>query len=109
MNSLGRYTKGLTQVDVASGLGIAQGLLSKHVGGALLLHRELIIQFARVLGVSSDEPLGINSRRAKPSVPAVDKRLARRLAQLQASPRRDRDALLRTVDAFLAKSSARAA
>jgi len=104
-----RKAKGLTQVDVASGLGIAQGLLSKYEGGALLLHGELIIQFARVLGVSSDDILGIDSRRAKPAVPAVDKTLARRLAQLQALPRRDRDALLRTLDAFLAKSSVRAA
>jgi hypothetical protein len=71
----------------------------------LLLHGELIVEFARVLGVSADDILGIHSRRAKPALPTVDKTLARRLAQLQALPRRDRDALLRTLDAFLAKSS----
>jgi transcriptional regulator with XRE-family HTH domain len=104
-----RKAKGLTQVDVGAALGIAQGLLSKYECGDLLLHGELIIQFARVLGVSSDDILGIDSRRAKPAVPAIDKTLARRLAQLQALPRRDRDTLLRTLDAFLVKSSARAA
>jgi hypothetical protein len=41
---------------------------------------------------------------SKRSEPAVDKALARRRAQLQALPRRDRDALLLTLDAFLAQS-----
>ena len=40
----------------------------------------------------------------EPSV-SVGAPFARRLAQLQKLPRRDRDALLRTLDAFLAKSS----
>jgi transcriptional regulator with XRE-family HTH domain len=100
-----RKAKGLTQVDVAGALGLAQGLVSKYETGDLLLHGELIVEFARVLGVSADDILGIHSRRAKPALPAVDKTLARRLAQLQALPRRDRDALLRTLDAFLAKSA----
>ena len=52
-----------------------------------------------------DQSCGIESKRSKPALPAVDKTLARRLAQLQKLPRRDRDALLRTLDAFLAKSS----
>ena len=64
-----------------------------------------IVEFARVLGVSADDILGIESKRSKPALPAVDKTLARRLAQLQKLPRRDRDALLRTLDAFLAKSA----
>lgn len=68
------------------------------------MHGQLIAQFSAVLGVSADDILGIESKRSKPALPAVDKTLARRLAQLQALPRRDRDALLRTLDAFLAKS-----
>lgn len=100
-----RKAKGLTQVDMAAALGVAQGLVSKYERGDRLLHGELIVEFARLLGVSSDDILGITSRRAKPAAPAVDKTLARRLAQLQKLPRRDRDALLRTLDAFLAKSS----
>jgi transcriptional regulator with XRE-family HTH domain len=100
-----RKAKGLTQVDVAGATGLAQGLISKYETGDLLLHGELIVEFARVLGVSADEILGIESKRSRPALPAVDKTLARRLAQLQTLPRRDRDALLRTLDAFLAKSS----
>ena len=104
-----RKAKGLTQVDVAQALGLAQGLISKYERGDLLLHGELIVRFATVLRVSSDDILGLQRGRAArtaPAVPAVDKSLARRLAQLQALPRRDRDALLRTLDAFLLKSRA---
>jgi transcriptional regulator with XRE-family HTH domain len=100
-----RKAKGLTQIDVAAALDITQTLISKYERGDLLMHGELIAQFAAVLGVSADDILGIESKRSKPALPAVDKTLARRLAQLQALPRRDRDALLRTLDAFLAKSS----
>ena len=100
-----RKGKGLTQIDVAQALDITQTLISKYERGDLLMHGELIAQFASVLGVSADEILGIESKRSKPALPAVDKTLARRLAQLQKLPRRDRDALLRTLDAFLAKSS----
>ena len=92
-------------MDVAGALGLAQGLISKYETGGLLLRGELIVEFARVLGVSSDDILGIQSKRSKPALPAIDKTLARRLAQLQTLPRRDRDALLRTLDAFLGKSS----
>ena len=100
-----RKAKGLTQIDVAQALDITQTLISKYERGDLLMHGELIAQFASVLGVSADDILGIESKRSKPALPAVDKTLARRLAQLQKLPRRDRDALLRTLDAFLAKSS----
>ena len=104
-----RKAKGLTQVDVAQALGLAQGLISKYECGDLLLHGELIIQFAQVLHVSADDILGIQPRkaaRAPTAPPIVDKTLARRLAQLQELPRRDRDALLRTLNAFLSKAHA---
>lgn len=100
-----RKAKGLTQIDVAQALDITQTLISKYERGDLLMHGELIAQFAGVLGVSADDILGIEKKRTShAAVPVVDKTLARRLAQLQALPRRDRDALLRTLDAFLSKS-----
>lgn len=102
-----RKAKGLTQIDVAQALDITQTLISKYERGDLLIHGELIAQFAAVLRVSADDILGIERRHAaKGAVAPVDKTLARRLAQLQALPRRDRDALLRTLDAFLSKAKA---
>jgi transcriptional regulator with XRE-family HTH domain len=107
-----RKAKGLTQIDIAQTLGLAQGLISKYERGDLLMHGELIVQFANALGVSADDILGIQRKKsARPAVtaPTVDKTLARRLAQLQVLPRRDRDALLRTLDAFLLKARPHAA
>ncbi len=103
-----RKGKGLTQSDVAVTLGLAQGLISKYERGDLLMHGELIVRFAKILRVSSDEILGLHGSKAESAaaLPTIDKTLARRLAQLQSLARRDRDALLRTLDAFLAKSHA---
>jgi transcriptional regulator with XRE-family HTH domain len=102
-----RKAKGLTQIDVAKALDITQTLISKYERGDLLLHGELIAQFSGLLGVPTDDILGVARKRgarAASAVPILDKTLARRLAQLQALPRRDRDALLRTLDAFLFKT-----
>lgn len=102
-----RKARGLTQIDVAQKLDITQTLISKYERGDLLLHGELIAQLARLFDVSADDVLGIQrkaSARAKPAAPtpAVDRGLARRFALLQSLPRRDRDAVTRTIDALIA-------
>jgi len=83
----------------------AQSLVSKYERGELLIHGEPIAQLATILDISADDILGIErKRKTRMAVPAptVDRGLARRFAQVQSLPRRDRDALLRTLDAFLA-------
>lgn len=107
-----RKARGLTQIDMAQKLGISQALVSKYERGDLLLHGELIASFAKTLDVSADDILGIERKRKarlEPQSPAVDRSLARRFVQLQGLPRRDRDALLRTLDAFLFKARPHAA
>ena len=103
--------RGLTQAGLAEALGATQAAISKYERGDLLLHGQLIAQLSAVLRVSADELLGVSrSRKAAVSLaPVVDKTLARRLAQLQQLPRRDREALLRTLDAFLGRAGPRAA
>ena len=107
-----RKARGLTQIDLAQKLSISQALVSKYERGDLLVHGELIVLFATALDVSSDDILGIESKRrvrvAAPT-PNVDRGLARRFALVQSLPRRDRDALTRTIDAFLAARHGRAA
>lgn len=106
-----RKARGLTQAGLAEALGATQAAISKYERGDLLLHGQLIAQLSAVLRVSADELLGVSrSRKAAVSLaPVVDKTLARRLAQLQQLPRRDREALLRTLDAFLGRAGPRAA
>lgn len=98
-----RKARGITQVEFAEKLGISQALVSKYERGELLLHAELLGHVATGLRVSSDELLGLQKRKPStaPVAPLVDRTLARRFALVQALPRRDRDALARTIDAFL--------
>ncbi len=99
-----RKAKGLTQVEVAQRLDITQTLISKYERGDLLLHGELITQLAKLFDVSADDILGLERKsKAKPIAitPAVDRALARRFALLQSLPRRDRDAVTRTIDALI--------
>lgn len=103
-----RREKGLTQVEMAELLGVSQSVVSDYERGALRLHGELIAKVAEMLGISADEILGLA---AKPGArtaqsAATNRRLLRRLQQIESLPKRDQDALLRTIDAFLSKSAA---
>ena len=77
--------------------------VSKFERGELRLHGDLIIKLAAALGVSTDELLGFAGK--EPTVrPAVkDRRLWRRIMAIDRLSKRDRAALVRTIDAFLSK------
>jgi len=56
------------------------------------------------LGVSADELLGVTKAPAN-NGPIKNRRLYRQLQNIEKLPKRDQQALLRTIDAFLAKAS----
>lgn len=94
-----RRERGLTQVDLAQRLGVAQPVVSDYERGELRLHGELIIKLSDILGVSSEEILGLKKT---PSNGALrNRRLLQRLQRIERLPRRDQQALLRTIDRFL--------
>ena len=94
-----RRERGMTQVELAQRLGVAQPVVSDYERGELRLHGQLIIKLSDVLGVSSEELLGLKK---VPSNGALrNRRLLRRLQQIDRLPRRDQQALLRTIDRFL--------
>ena len=96
-----RRERGITQEELAEMLGVSQPVVSDYERGELRLHGGLILQLTRILGVS-DDLLGLEP--AKKSEGTVgNRRLARRLQQIERLPRRDQQAILRTIDAFLAK------
>ena len=101
-----RKARGITQVELAERLDVSQAVISQWEKGRRLLHGELIAALADVLHVSADALLGVRSKKSRrpppPPAPPVDRSLARRFAAVQSLPRRDRDALTRTIDAFLA-------
>ncbi len=96
-----RKERGITQVEMAEMLGVSQPNVSDYERGELRLHGELLAKLARILKVSADEILGLEASR--PARAPRDRRLLRRLQDLDRLSKRDRDALMRTLDAFLTK------
>jgi hypothetical protein len=77
--------------------------VSDYERGRLRLHGELTVQLAAILGLSADEILGLEaSGRANRAI--KNRRLRRQVQQLEKLPKRDQQALLHTIDAFLSKA-----
>jgi len=98
-----RKEKGVTQVELANRVGIVQNLVSAYECGRLRLQAEMAIRFAKALGVSADELLGLK-KPAQEAGTARNRRLRRSVQEIEKLPRRDQEALLRTIEAFLAKA-----
>jgi hypothetical protein len=84
-------------------LPYCQALFSDYERNVLRLNGELIVQLTEILDVSADELLGL----AKPTVRSAaikNRRLYRQLQNIDKLPKRDQQALLRTIDAFLTKA-----
>jgi len=94
-----RRERGMTQVEMAERLGVAQPVVSDYERGELRLHGQLIVKLTQILSVSSEELLGLEAPRARST--ATDRRFLRRLQEIEHLPRRDQQALLRTIDSFL--------
>ncbi len=99
-----RKDRGLTQKELAEILGVTQPLISDYERGALRLHGDLIVQLAEILGTTADEMLGLEKAAVQRNG-AKNRRLLRRLQAIDQLPRRDQEALIRTIDAFLSKAS----
>lgn len=95
-----RRERGITQQEMAERLGISQPIVSDYERGELRLHGELIVKLATILGVSTDEILGREQRKANGAA-VKNRRLLHRIQEIDRLPKRDQQALLRTIDAFL--------
>lgn len=98
-----RKNKGITQTELAEMLGISQPMVSDYERGELRLHGELILRLMEILEVSADEMLGVKTDE-KRNGKVSNRRLYRRLTAIDRLPKRDQEALLRTIDAFLSKA-----
>jgi transcriptional regulator with XRE-family HTH domain len=94
-----RRRRGFTQGDLAEKLDLNQPLISQYERGGIRLHGALVAAFAKVLRVSADELLGLKDGRENGL--ATDRRLLRRLQKMEDLSRRDKQALIRTIDGFL--------
>lgn len=106
-----RKERGVTQVQLAEALGILQSKVSDYEHGRLRLHGELIQRITQALNVSADELLGAGEFSKQkmngktPQRATRSKRLRERVEQIEALPKRDRDALMRTINTYLEKVS----
>ena len=97
-----RTRRGLTQTQVAEKLGVPQVLVSEYELGKTRIHGALVAAFAKVLRASADEILALKDSKGNGLM--EDRRFLRRLEQIDRLPKRKKDALLTTIDAFLKQS-----
>jgi transcriptional regulator with XRE-family HTH domain len=97
-----RKEHGLTQVELADRLGLVQAHVSAYERGVVRLHAELIAQLSEIFGVSADELIGIKTSSRSPE-PLKTWKLRKRLREIEQLPRRELDAVIQTLDGFLAK------
>jgi len=98
-----RKRQGMTQTELAAELGINQSAVSDYEKGIVRMHAAMLAGVAKALKASADEILGLE--KAKPNGHPVDRRFLRRIEKLDRLSRRDQQALLGTIDAFLTKVS----
>ena len=95
----------MTQTELAEALGVSQPVVSDYENNVIGLDGARIVQLAQFLGVSADEILGLEKVNKATSTGMGNRRLYRQLQSIDRLPKRDQDALLRTIDAFLTKAS----
>lgn len=99
-----RQAQGMTQIDLAAALGITQSNLSAIERGVRGLTVHQVVKLARSLRVTTDEILSPHGAAKNGRHVVEDRRFLRRLRKVGELPERDQQALLRTLDAFLAKT-----
>jgi transcriptional regulator with XRE-family HTH domain len=100
-----RMAQAMTQTALAEALSITQSNVSAIERGARSLTVHQVVKLAAALNVSTDEILRPGKHAKADAAPAADRRFVRRLQKIDQLPKRDQQALLRTLDAFLAKVS----
>lgn len=96
-----RERRGMTQVELAAEVEITQSAVSDYEKAEARMHAALVAAFAKVLHVSTDQLLGFERSRDNGHV--KDRRFLRRLERIDQLSKRDRQSLLNTIDAYLAK------
>jgi transcriptional regulator with XRE-family HTH domain len=98
-----RKDRGMTQKELAEHLGVSQPVVSDYENDVIRLPADVVAELAGVLKVSADELLGLDN--AVASTKGIqNRRLNRRLQAIEQLPKRDQEALLRTIDAFVSRA-----
>ncbi len=96
-----RKAKGYTQTELSKKIGLTQGLISDYELDKLRPYHEMIIRFALVLDVSTDELLGLKEYKNNVSESRPSAKLLRRMTKIEQLPDFKQKVLLNTIDTFL--------
>lgn len=94
-----RMQRDMSQTALAAALSTKQSNISDIERGARGLTIQQLVKICRVLKTTPNAVLG--EKESEKSTPPQDRRLLRQMQQLQALPKRRRQALLTTLDVFL--------
>jgi len=95
-----RQARNLTQVQLARILGTQQTAVSQVELGNRGLTVQQVVKLAKALRVSTDAILGPSNDSRQEDLPR-DRKLLRRLKEIERLPKPEKQALLKTIDAFL--------
>ena len=96
-----RKTAGYTQTELANELDVTQRMVSYYEGHSEYPPSVILPKLASILGVTSDELLGIKKLK-KSKKP--DTRLQRRFQQIEKLPVKDKRQLVQVIDTYLKAS-----
>lgn len=94
-----RKERGLTQVELAETVDTGQTIISDYECGRIRPNPSMLVRLAKALKVSTDEILGL--KKPAERTPTINRRLLKRVREMEKLPKRDLDALLRTIDVFI--------
>lgn len=90
-------------MQLAGQIGIIQSLVSDYETDRLKLSAEMAVRFALALGVTTDELLHSSVKKTPGKAP--NRKVLRRLEQIESLPRRKQEALIMTIDQFLSSAT----
>ena len=101
-----RKQRGMTQAQVAEALDLPQGLISNFEKGVRRLYVDLLVQFADLYDVSTDELLGRKQRRKASAEFGLP--LVKRMQQIEKLPKAKQKAVLQSIDMILSGAKQKA-
>ena len=101
---LGKETIGqrIAQAELANRMGIIQKLVSDYECDNIRPHPEMLARFAVTLELTTDELIGLKPRKTNDTI--TNRRLLRRLKDIQALPKKAQDTLIEVIDLALKNS-----
>lgn len=100
-----RKAAGYTQQQLADEIGASRRQVAYYEGESDHPPASLLIALAQALNVTTDELLGIGTKRGKATTPAISTRLERRLRLIERMPAKPKQQLLGLIDTFIAANS----